>query len=385
MDRMARYPGDVMRIAIDARKLNGGESGIAGYTLNLARELLAQDARLELLLVRNGSGRPSGLESPRVREVVVPFPADSPLTPLALAFFLRRQAFDALHSPFDLAPRGLGRPLVVTIHDLNWIVEPRYNSDNPFMRVAGGAFYRACLGSAMKRASRIVAVSRATRDAILEYAPWLEPKVRVVHNGTDTTRVFPMERDAAWLALAHLVARGTPFVLTVGQGAPYKNHLNAVRGFLRAFDDRPEYRMILVRRRVVKDRALEDLLRSPRAKAQVLSLPYVTPELLNALYNAARMVLHPSWYEGFGLPLVEAMSAGVPVVTSSVSSMPEVAGQAALLVNPADCDAIAHALVTLDSDDALRQRLIAEGRRRLDVFTWKACAAATLEIYREIA
>jgi glycosyltransferase involved in cell wall biosynthesis len=374
-----------MRVAIDARKLNGAESGIGSYTLNLARELLSEDPQLELLLVRNRGSRLDGLESPRVREVHVPFHPDSPLTPLALRFFLRRHAFDVFHSPFDLAPKGLGRPLVVTIHDLNWIVDPGYNTENPFLRAAGGAFYRRGIASAMDGASRIIAVSHATRSAIVAFAPRHEAKVRVALNGTDRARIFPIGRDAAFRALAHLVAPGTPFVLTVGQGAPYKNHLNAVRAFLRAFGERPEYRMVLVRRRAVPDRALEELLGSPRANAQVIVLPYVMPEVLNALYNAARIVLHPSHYEGFGLPLVEAMAAGVPVVTSNVSSMPEVAGAAALLVDPADSGAIAEALVALDRDEARRERLVAEGRLRLDLFTWKECARATLGVYREIA
>jgi glycosyltransferase involved in cell wall biosynthesis len=374
-----------MRVAIDARKLNGAESGIGSYTLNLARELLAEDPDLELLLVRNRGSRLGGLESPRVREVPVPFPPDSPLTPLALRFFLRRQAFDVFHSPFDLAPRGLGRPLVVTIHDLNWIVNPGYNTENPLLRAAGGAFYRRGLASAMEEASRIVAVSHATRNAILDFAPRHEAKIRVVLNGTDRTRIFPIGRDAAFRELAHVVAPGTPFVLTVGQGAPYKNHVNAVRAFLRAFSGRPDYRMVLVRRRAVPERALEELLASPAAKAQVIVLPYVLPGVLNALYNAARIVLHPSYYEGFGLPLVEAMSAGAPVVTSNVSSMPDVAGAAAVLVDPADSDAIAEALVALDRDEATRERLVAEGRLRLDLFTWKESARATLGVYREIA
>ena len=120
-------------------------------------------------------------------------------------------------------------------------------------------------------------------------------------------------------------------------------------------------------------------------RAQVRTLPYVTPPVLNALYNAARIVLHPSFYEGFGLPLIEAMAVGVPLVTSSVSSMPEVAGGAALLVNPADYGAIAAALAALDHDDPLRAKLVAEGRRRLGLFDWTDCARATLAVYREIA
>jgi glycosyltransferase involved in cell wall biosynthesis len=307
------------------------------------------------------------------------------LTPLALAYFLRRHAFDVFHSPFDHSPRGLGRPLVVTIHDLNWIVNPRYNSNSALMRFAGGVFYRSSLASSMNEANRILAVSNATRNAILEYAPWHEPKVRVAHNGADGSRIFPIARENAWRAVADLVPPGTPFVLTVGQGAPYKNHFNAVRGFLQAFENRPEYRMVLVRRQSVGDRPLEDLLRTPRARAQVVVVSYVTPQVLNALYNTARIVLHPSYYEGFGLPLVEAMSARVPLVTSRVSSMPEVAGDAAVLVSPGDPASIAAALVEVDGDESLRERLVAEGVRRLELFSWRACARTALEVYREIA
>lgn len=374
-----------MRVAIDARKLTEPESGIGGYTLNLVIGLLAADENLELLLIRSGPRRQGKFEPSRVEEVFVPFPPDSLLTPLALRYFLRRHRFDVFHSPFDLTPRGLDRPMVVTIHDINWIVNPSYISYNPVVRLAGGVFFRSGLNSSMNEASRIIAVSHATRNAIVEHAPWHEPKLRVVHNGFDRTRVFPLAKDAARRTVSHIINGANPFVLTVGRGSPYKNHLNAVSGFLRAFRDRPEYRMILVRRPTNRDKALDRLLRTPQARAQVITLPFVTSEVLNALYNRARIVLHPSYYEGFGLPLVEAMGAGVPVVTSSVSSMPEVVGPAALQVSPADCDAIAKALSVLDEDDALRERLIAAGHQRLALFSFDACAKATLEVYREAA
>lgn len=374
-----------MRVAIDARKLTEIESGIGGYTRNLLNGLLEADQSLELLLIRNG-GRPQGRPEPsRVEEVFVPFPPDSLLTPVALKYFLRAHRFDVFHSPFDLSPRGLDRPMVVTIHDINWIVNPSYNSHSPIVRLAGGAFFRAGLVSSMNAASRIIAVSHVTRNAIVEYAPWHEPKLRVIHNGFDRNRILPVSEDAAKRQVSHIVNGAHPFVLTVGRGCPYKNHLNAVRGFLRAFRDRPEYRMVLVRRPSNGDRALDRLLRTPQARDQVVTLPHVTAEVLNALYNRARIVLHPSYYEGFGLPVVEAMAAGVPVVTSSVSSMPEVVGPAALQVSPADCDGIANALSALDRDAALRERLIAAGRQRVALFGLAACARATLGVYREAA
>ena len=275
--------------------------------------------------------------------------------------------------------------MVVTIHDINWIVNPAYNSNNALIRFAGGVFFRSALTTSMKAATRIIAVSNATRNAILEYAPWHEPKIRVVPNGVDTRRIFPMSQETAYRTLANVINGANPFVLTVGQGSPYKNHANAVRGFLQAFRERPEYRMILVRRASGADRALDELLMTPQALAQVIPLPYVTADMLNALYNRARVVLHPSYYEGFGLPLVEAMAAGVPIVTSSLSSMPEVVGPAALLVSPADPSAIARALTEVDRDEALRERLVAAGHQRLRLYDSAECARATLEVYREAA
>src|SRR5438445_4665868 len=207
-----------MRIAIDARKLMQTDSGIGSYTLNLARALLEEDQEIELLLIcRTTQGR-GRLHDPRVSEVVFPFPPMSPFTQFALGPFLRGQTFDGFHSPLEMVPRRLHRPMVVTMHDLNWIVNPRYNSHNPFFRLVGGAFYRFSFTAAMHAASRILTISHATRHAILEYAPWHASKIRVAYNGIDRSRIYPIEKEMAYRALAHLIEPGTPFVLTVGQG-----------------------------------------------------------------------------------------------------------------------------------------------------------------------
>jgi glycosyltransferase involved in cell wall biosynthesis len=383
--RPESHAREKLRIVFDARKLNSFESGLGNHTLNLVKGLLNEDPDLELLLVRNGQRRPELFELPRVEEIRVPFPLDSPLTPLILAPFLRRRRFDLFHSPFHFVPLGLTRPMVVTIHDISWIVNPRYNTNHPVMRWAANIHYRNGLIASMNAARRIIVISKATRDAILEFAPWHEPKIRLIYNGVDRERIFPMDKAEARRIVEPVIPAANPFVLTVGQGSPYKNHFNAVRGFLRAFRDRPEYRMILVRRASRWDTAFDRLLKSPQAKAQIIMLDYLAPGMLNALYNTARMVLHPSYYEGFGLPLVEAMAADCPVVTSTLSAMPEIVGPAALLVSPSDCDAIASALRALDENELLRERLITAGRQQLARFDWAGAARATLDVYREVA
>ncbi len=376
--------GDRLRVAIDARKWTGEESGVGNYTQKLVQGLRAEDPSLALVLLRNARRR-TPIEDLSAEEIAVPFPHDSPLTPLALRYFLRGRRFDVFHSPYELAPRGLARPLVVTVHDVNWVVNPAYNSNNAFMRRAGGFFYRNAVRTAIDDAARVIAISNATRNAILEFAPWHEPKIRVVYHGVDRKRISPAGKESAAQTLANLIDPATPFVLIVGQGSPYKNHFHAVRGFLRAFRDRPDYRLVLVRRPLASDRDLDRLLETPQARAQVIRLPYVPREVLNALYDRARILLHPSYYEGFGLPLVEAMASGLPIVTSIVSAMPEIAGPAAVLVSPAEEEAIAGALMRLDQDEILREKLIAAGRQRLEMFDWEATVRATLEIYREAA
>src|SRR5262249_26008942 len=210
----------------------------------------------------------------------------------ALARLLRGHRFDVFHSPFDLTPRGLAQPLVVTVHDLNWIVDPRHNTHNPIARLFRGTYYRVAIRASMDRPTRIIAVSNATRDAILEHSPANARKVHVIPNAFDPRRIAPLSDEEARRALAPILDSDSakPYVLTVGQGTPYKNHFNAVRGFLRAFGGRPEYRMILVRRDEEPDRALARLLQTPAARAQVRVLAHLPPDVLNALYPTPPIV-----------------------------------------------------------------------------------------------
>jgi glycosyltransferase involved in cell wall biosynthesis len=272
---------------------------------------------------------------------------------------------------------------VATVHDIMWLVNPRFNSRSRLVRAVAGPFYRAAIDACMSSATRVLAVSEATRRAMAEHAPWHATKIRVTPNGIDRDKIRPLADGEAARAIAHLVSPRTLLVLTVGDASPHKNHANAVRGYMRAFGARADWRMVLVRRFLRLDPEMHALLREPAVAERVIALPHVPAATLNALYHAARIYLHPSYYEGFGIPLLEAMAARIPVVTSSVSSLPEVAGDAALLVDPADPEAIATALLRLDADEALRARLIAAGERRLELFTWERCAKRTLEAYRE--
>jgi len=372
-----------MRIALDARYANGRGSGIGSYTLNLARALVDADASVELILVRGAAGPTPLVASPRVREVRFPFAPNSPFTRWLLGPALRSQRFNVYHSPFAVTPEGLRAPVVATIHDVMWMVNPRLISHSRVTRLVGGIFHRASLRATMARADRILTVSETSRSAIAAQWPSRASSIRVAANGVDLTTYRRMDSDEAYQALGGVVAPGTRFVLTVGDASPHKNHVRAVAAFAEAFRDKPDYRMILVRRFGRIDTAFSRLLETPGLAGRVIVLPHVDPARLNALYNAAHIYLHPSTYEGFGIPILEAMAVGTPVVTSSTGALAEVAGDAALLVDPLDVGSIAAALDRLDRDPAERARLVAAGRERAAGFTWAACARATLAVYRE--
>lgn len=373
-----------MRVAIDGRYLSGQGSGIGTYTANMARALLEQDPQLEMLLILSLGGESDLKSHPRVETVTFPFPPNSVATRLLLGPFLRRHDFSLLHVPFAVTPLNLRRPLVVTVHDLMWLVDPRFNSNSRVVRAVAGRFYRASLEAAMSRAQRILTVSRASRQAITDHSPAYGAKTRVSYNGIDATRIYPLPEGEAHARLREIVNPGAPFVLTVGDASPHKNHYNAVRGFMEAFGRQPGWRMVLVRRFLRRDRRMRALMSRRSVRRKVITLGHVPNSVLNALNNAARISLQPSFYEGFGIPLLEAMATSTPIVTSRTSCLPEVAGSAALLVDPADPLEIAAALRWLDTDQALREALIAEGHKRLEIFTWEACARATLETYGEV-
>jgi len=185
-------------------------------------------------------------------------------------------------------------------------------------------------------------------------------------------------------ARARWIPGAARHVLTVGQFAGYKNHQRVLEAFARAFGDHPDIHMAFVQRLGPGGRVLGPLARNLGLERRVHFLSGVSVEDLVALYNGALVLCHPSLYEGYGNAPAEALACGCPVVTSNLSSMPEVSGDAALLVDPRSVPEIADALSKAAFDEDLRARLRERGLARAKELTWEAFARANLEIYREI-
>jgi glycosyltransferase involved in cell wall biosynthesis len=277
---------------------------------------------------------------------------------------------DMVHATSAAVPPRGGRPLVATVHDLAF---RHYPDAYP---AAGRRYHDRSARIVAGEAARVIAVSQATADDLTELYGVEPERISVVPLGVEPPGAA--DQAAAARLLADLGVRG-PFLLAVGTMEPRKNLPRLLAAFGEVTDELPDH-FLVVAGPVGWGPALRPTWDSVRVK---LAGPLDDP-VLQALYRSADGLAYPSLYEGFGLPVVEAMAHGLPVLTSNRSSLPEVAGDAAVLVDPLDRGAIAKGLVRLVTDSALRRRLADAGPRRAARFTWPATAAGTWAAYREV-
>lgn len=282
--------------------------------------------------------------------------------------------FDVLHicGPGYRVPTR--RPSVVTIHDVGPITHPHFFSGHyPWL-------FRGHMQDILRRKPRLICVSRYTAD---EFRRAIGPgvEIEVVHEGV--AEIFLQAPDP--LLVEQMRERiGGPFFLTAGSFNPRKNLVRVCQAFASKLDELP-HRLVLVGARGWDDDPIWNELKSERLRGRVHALGFVEDRELAALYAAADGLIFASLFEGFGLPAVEAMAAGCPVVAARATSLPEVVGDAAMLVDPQDTEAIAAAMSSLGSDRGLREELAAKGRERAGGFTWRKAREATCQVYRELA
>jgi len=374
-------------VAIDCRYITDKPSGIGSYVRGLVEWLPSLAPEVDFLLLRSPRAQGPLSTSENVRERVVPYEASGPATMWGLPLVVDLDGVDVFHAPFNIHPAGLDMPVVTTVHDTMWLEAPELCRRPGAWGRVETMYWQHGMRRALQRSARIVTVSEASRRAIGDIDSKAAERTRVTALGVEPW-LRPMDdssEDAT--ALARVRDERLPgvkrYVLSVGQFAGYKNHEGVVCAFARAFGDRPEIDLVMVHRLGRSSRLLP-LMRSLGVEARVHFLHGLDDDEIRALFWGATALCHPSFIEGFGLPVAEAMACGCPVVTSNISAMPEVASDAALLVDPWNETAIADALLRVVDDPALRDELRARGLRRAATFGRKSTAEATLEVYREL-
>jgi glycosyltransferase involved in cell wall biosynthesis len=287
--------------------------------------------------------------------------------PAGLSLKARARGVDVVHIPSVYSARVAGRPLVVSFHDVLPLRYPELFT----RRVA--VHMRSVARRTAERATRIAASSHYTRGELIELLDVDPERIAVTHLGVDE-RFKPTPRDDGWLRNRFGIEGR--YVLSVGTLEPRKNLVSALRAFGQLHGE-VDCTLVLA--------GGSGWLHNEIAKTggKVVVTGFVSDDELVRLYGAAACFVYPSLYEGFGLPPLEAMASGAPVVTSNSASLPEVVGDAGLLVGPRDVDALAEAMARVLRSPALAAELRAKGLERAAAMSWDACAAAMVDVYRQ--
>jgi glycosyltransferase involved in cell wall biosynthesis len=368
-----------VRIGIDARKLH--DFGIGTYIRNLLQQLARLDRETEfVLLCRAEDVEVLASLGPNFRTVVETAGAYSIAEQVKIPLALRRERVTLFHAPHYVLPPLVGCRSVVTIHDCIHLMFPQY-LPNPLAH----RYARASISLAARRATRIMTVSESSKRDILRFVDVPAEKIDVIYNAYDERfGLEPNEEDVARVRERYQLAG--PFVLYAGTVKPHKNLERLIEAFhlvrRQGLDD---LTLVLIGDEISKYAALRRAVHRYQLHKHVRFLGYMPQDTLAVMYRLARVFVFPSLYEGFGLPPLEAMASGTPVVTSNVSSLPEVAGDAALLVDPDDPSAIAAAIERVLTDEALAGRLRLKGLQRASHFSWEASIRRVREIYEQVA
>jgi len=372
----------VPTVAIDVRHL--GDFGYGTYIRNLIRAMGELERELQFVLIARAGGLGElGPLPPNFRMVAYPREDSNLFENFAFPWFVRRLGADVIHIPLNNVPIFIPKPYIVTIHDMSSLMFD-YASD-PQGRLHLWRFRRGLL-----RADRVIAVSGATRRDVLNLMNIPASRVLKIYNAIDPG-FLTIESDAK--KRQEVLDRyqiDYPYLLYAGSVNPRKNVARIVEALALLRQDlveHPKYkdlRLVIIGDQMSKYPALRRAVHQSRVKDVVRFLGFVKREELKVFYQQAEVFVFPSLYEGFGLPPLEAMALGTPVVSSGVSALPEVVGDAAMIVKPENVFDIARGVREVLLDDGLRSDLIAKGYQQVKRFSWYDTARQVLETYRDV-
>jgi glycosyltransferase involved in cell wall biosynthesis len=366
------------RVLVDATAVPADRGGVGRYVDGLVQALHEAGADLALACQRSDAER-YGRMAPNATVVAGPAaiahrPARLAWEQTGLPLVAQQVGAQVVHSPHYTMPLRAGRAVVVTIHDATFFTEPEMHSS------VKGTFFRSATRTALRRASRCVVPSKATRDEVIRILDADATLIDVAYHGVDQQTFHVPAIEEQQRVQARLGLATQPFIAFLGTLEPRKNVPGLIRGWVKACADRPDAPALVLAGGNGWDDTIDLAISEVPSHLRVLRPGYLRFTDLPGFLGGATIVAYPSHGEGFGLPVLEAMACGAPVLTTHRLSLPEVGGDAVAYTEP-DPDAIAVALTALLDDPARRAQLGVAGHERSLEFTWAASAEAHLACY----
>jgi glycosyltransferase involved in cell wall biosynthesis len=372
-----------MRVAIDIRR--AGDYGLGTYIRNIVNQLARIDDNSRYLLIGERRHLAEFDSLPDNFELLEYAHQPGTLsTHLHLPWLLRKRRVDILHMPWFYAPAIVPSRLLITVHDLSDVLAPPVGASPPVQ--TGRLFFAR---RALNRADHIFAVSHASKRDLARFFHIPESKISVVYDAVDERFLTePLPADADRILERHAV--NSPYVLYAGNIRPQKNLPRLIEAFavakaeLRGNPEFDQLKLLVIGESLNRHADLRRAVVRARVREDVRFLGFVPRPVLRVFYSRALAFLFPSLYEGFGLPPLEAMAHGTPVLTSNVSSLPEVFQEAALLVNPENVFDIARGIRQILTENALRQTLRRRGYERARMYSWENAARLVHAAYHSV-
>lgn len=379
-----------MRIAIDLRWISKDAGGIRQYVLNLASALKKIDKSNDYMLIFDGQEimekvmKDYGFEVKQNFKGVVFKPGPFSLkNQFIMKKYLKNEKVDVFHSPDFIAPVIIGGvKLVITMHDIIPYLHPELCMRSKKVRLR--LFYKLFNRIVIRRAEKVITDSESSRRDIIRTFRVDDNKVKVIYlsAGREFKRIEDMSKIDSIKKELGLAGRN---ILYVGRQEPSKNLTGVIRAFYKIRKERGfEGSLVIAGKRDDRYPEPYNLVESLGLNKRVIFTGFIEKNKLPLLYNACNLFIYPSYYEGFGLPPIEAMACGLPVIASIASSLPEVIGDGGIMVHPDDINGLAKSMDRVLKDSKFREALIEKGLKRAALFSWENAAKKTLAVYEEV-
>jgi len=368
-----------VKVAVITTSMDGKRTGIGNYTRGLVQALVDNGYGKDIVLIHSEESH-----DPLYKQAVEKVIPNLPRNVFQFKRFLREIECGVVHFPSFTGSQlplyfATGSvPIVVTIHDITPILYPEAHP------IKAGLLWGRALKLCSYRVAHWISVSENTKLDMEKQLKISANDISVIYTAPDPRFKFLVDKEAARDYIGRQYGIKDPFILYVGTLEPRKNIPSLIHAFAKLKQDGFTHKLLLIGGKGWKYESVFSTITELKLEDDVAVLGYVPDDDLLLFYNVADVFVYPSVYEGFGLPPLEAMACGVPVITSNVSSLPEVVGGAGLLINPKDISDIANALERILCDFSLRKNLIQKGLQRSAEFKWEKTAEETFEVYRTV-